>query len=163
MNFPVAQVDLWVADEWVSLLGQFLGDDGSELALGDVEGQCATGNGSGGGVFELLHGVLKLTPATIFMLAGLGTIPIIVYVVWLLPGEGPDLVRFVWQNADRFTLAHDVSDGDLALALAEGAAWSGVDAPSAGAAAGERIGVVVALPPGDSVEWADGIELGVAG
>ncbi|HVJ69275.1 MAG TPA: AMP-binding protein, partial [Caulifigura sp.] len=37
------------------------------------------------GLFELLHGILKLSPATIFMLAGLGTIPIVVYVVLLLP------------------------------------------------------------------------------
>jgi acyl-[acyl-carrier-protein]-phospholipid O-acyltransferase / long-chain-fatty-acid--[acyl-carrier-protein] ligase len=37
------------------------------------------------GVFQLLHGVLKLSPATIFMVAGLGTIPIVVYVVLLLP------------------------------------------------------------------------------
>jgi phosphoribosylformylglycinamidine (FGAM) synthase-like enzyme len=84
-------------------------------------------------------------------------------VVWLLRGEGADLVRFVWQNADRFTLAHDVSDGDVALALEEAAAWSGIGAPSPGAAAGERAGVVVALAPADFVEWADAIELGVAG
>ncbi|HVJ86700.1 MAG TPA: acyl-[ACP]--phospholipid O-acyltransferase [Caulifigura sp.] len=37
------------------------------------------------GAFELFHGVLKLSPAAIFMLAGLGTIPIVVYVVLLLP------------------------------------------------------------------------------
>jgi acyl-[acyl-carrier-protein]-phospholipid O-acyltransferase / long-chain-fatty-acid--[acyl-carrier-protein] ligase len=37
------------------------------------------------GLFQLLHGVLKLPPATIFMIAGLGTIPIVIYVVLLLP------------------------------------------------------------------------------
>src|SRR5438552_10056645 len=45
--------------------------------------------------------------------------------VYLLRGEGANLVRFVWQNAAGFSLAHDVSDGGLALALREAAAWSG--------------------------------------
>jgi len=36
-------------------------------------------------VFEILHGVLQLEAATIFMIAGLGTVPIIFYVVKLLP------------------------------------------------------------------------------
>ena len=45
--------------------------------------------------------------------------------VVLLRGEGAELVRFVWQNAHRFTLAHDVSDGGVALALREAAAWAG--------------------------------------
>ena len=49
--------------------------------------------------------------------------------VWLLRGEGAELVRFVWQNAHRFSLAHDVSDGGLAQALDEAASWSGIDAP----------------------------------
>jgi phosphoribosylformylglycinamidine synthase subunit PurL len=44
--------------------------------------------------------------------------------VYLLRGSGAALVRFVWENAHRFSLAHDVSDGGLELALAEAAAWS---------------------------------------
>ena len=46
--------------------------------------------------------------------------------VFLLRGEGAGLVRFVWQNASRFTLAHDVSGGGIALALREAADWSGL-------------------------------------
>jgi phosphoribosylformylglycinamidine synthase len=42
----------------------------------------------------------------------------------LLRGEGAELVRFVWQNAHLFSLAHDVSWGGLAKALSEAAAWS---------------------------------------
>jgi phosphoribosylformylglycinamidine (FGAM) synthase-like enzyme len=83
--------------------------------------------------------------------------------VWLLRGEGADIVRFVWQNAHRFTLAHDVSDGGLALALDEAAAWSRIEAPPLATRADERAGVVVALPTGEAVEWADAVELGTAG
>jgi phosphoribosylformylglycinamidine synthase len=80
--------------------------------------------------------------------------------VYLLRGRGAALVRFVWQNASRFTLAHDVSDGGLGRALRDAAAWSGhglrepVDRD-------EADGVVVAaaaLP-----DWDDVIELGVVG
>jgi phosphoribosylformylglycinamidine synthase len=59
------------------------------------------------------------------------------------------LVRFTWKAAPLLTLAHDVSDGGLDVALAEAALWSGVGAevelpePSAG---GE---VVVACRPED--------------
>jgi phosphoribosylformylglycinamidine synthase subunit PurL len=80
--------------------------------------------------------------------------------VYLLRGSGAALVRFVWQNAARFTLAHDVSDGGLARSLRDAAAWSGralrdpVDL-------NEPDGVVVAAaePP----DWEDVIELGVVG
>ena len=77
----------------------------------------------------------------------------------LLRGEGAGLVRFVWENAHRFSLAHDVSDGGLALALREAADWSGTAAPAIEAADGP--GVIVALAPGsDSLEWADVTGLG---
>ena len=36
------------------------------------------------------------------------------------------LVDFLWRNAPRLTFAHDASEGGLAVALAEGAIWSGV-------------------------------------
>jgi phosphoribosylformylglycinamidine synthase II len=36
------------------------------------------------------------------------------------------LVRFLWKAAPLLSLAHDVDDGDLELALAESALWSGV-------------------------------------
>jgi phosphoribosylformylglycinamidine synthase II len=38
------------------------------------------------------------------------------------------LVRFLWKAAPLLSLAHDVDDGDLELALAEAALWSGVGA-----------------------------------
>jgi len=38
------------------------------------------------------------------------------------------LVRFLWDSAPLLSLAHDVSDGGLELALAEAAAWSGTEA-----------------------------------
>ena len=38
------------------------------------------------------------------------------------------LVRFLWNIAPRCSLVHDVSDGGLAVALAEAALWSGVGA-----------------------------------
>jgi phosphoribosylformylglycinamidine synthase len=79
--------------------------------------------------------------------------------VQLLRGEGAELVRFAWQNAHRFSLAHDVSDAGLARALREAAAWSGVDAPETDAADGP--GVIVALAPGEPLDWRDVTELGV--
>ena len=38
------------------------------------------------------------------------------------------LVEFLWRSAPVLSLAHDVSDGGLAVALAEAALWSGVGA-----------------------------------
>jgi phosphoribosylformylglycinamidine synthase subunit PurL len=38
------------------------------------------------------------------------------------------LVEFLWRNARRLTLAHDASEGGLAVALAEAAIWSGLGA-----------------------------------
>jgi phosphoribosylformylglycinamidine synthase len=38
------------------------------------------------------------------------------------------LIRFLWKAAPWLSLAHDVSDGGLELALAEAAAWSGLEA-----------------------------------
>ena len=78
--------------------------------------------------------------------------------VCLLRGEGAALVRFVWENAARFSLAHDVSDGGLALALTEAAAWSGIDAPPCDLE--EASGVIVALAPGEDIDWPEVVELG---
>jgi phosphoribosylformylglycinamidine synthase len=78
--------------------------------------------------------------------------------VLLLRGEGAPLVRFIWQNAHRFTLAHDVSDGGAALALREAGEWSGVaaelDCP-------DEPGVIVAVARGaEAPAWNDAVELG---
>jgi phosphoribosylformylglycinamidine synthase subunit PurL len=77
--------------------------------------------------------------------------------VLLLRGSGHGLVDFVWRHARLFTLAHDVSDGGVALAIREAEDWSSaraeidlVDAP----------GVVVGVAPGSEVPWDDVLELG---
>jgi phosphoribosylformylglycinamidine synthase len=80
--------------------------------------------------------------------------------VLLLRGEGAALVGYVWRNAHLFTLAHDVSDGGLALALREAAAWSGLDAELE---APDERGVLVACAADDArgLEWGDVVALGV--
>jgi phosphoribosylformylglycinamidine synthase len=83
--------------------------------------------------------------------------------VLLLRGFGHGLVAFVWRNAHRFSLAHDVSDGGLELALREAAEGSGdvavqlqrTDDPHSSVQ-----GVVVAVAPGTDVPWDDIVELG---
>jgi hypothetical protein len=81
--------------------------------------------------------------------------------IFLLRGAGADMVRFVWQNADRFSLAHDVSDGGVELALAEAAAWSGLEPELVTQCHERSSGVVVALEKSVGVEWDDVLELGV--
>jgi len=77
--------------------------------------------------------------------------------VFLLRGGGAELVRFVWQNAHRFALAHDVSDGGLAVALREASEWSGIPFDADADAGGE--GVIVAAT--ESPDWPDTTRLGV--
>jgi len=79
------------------------------------------------------------------------------HTIYFLPGRGAALVRFVWENAHRFSLAHDVSDGGIELALAEAAAWSGRDFVLSQHKVGE--GVVVAAT--DRPDWDDVAELGM--
>jgi phosphoribosylformylglycinamidine synthase len=67
--------------------------------------------------------------------------------VFFLRGEGADLVRFVWRNAHRFTLATDGS-------VADAAAWSGIDVDFE---APDARGVIVA---GDPSGWSERVELG---
>jgi phosphoribosylformylglycinamidine synthase len=76
--------------------------------------------------------------------------------VWLLRGRGAGLVAYVWQNAHRFSLAHDVSDGGLELAIAEAAAWSGLVTQCY--LPDDAEGVVVAGT--DVPDWPDTVELG---
>ncbi len=75
---------------------------------------------------------------------------------FLLRGEGAELVGFVWRNAPRFTLAHDISDGGAELALHEAGTWSRIEA-AFGCPAGP--GVIVALE-GEAPDWPDLVELG---
>jgi phosphoribosylformylglycinamidine synthase subunit PurL len=75
--------------------------------------------------------------------------------VLLLRGFGHGLVGFVWRHAHLFSLAHDVSDGGVALALQEAGAWSGLEA-EVDLAEGE--GVIVATT--EEIPWDDIVELG---
>jgi phosphoribosylformylglycinamidine synthase len=77
--------------------------------------------------------------------------------VFLLRGEGAELVRFLSGNASRFSLAHDVGRGGTARALREAGGWSGIDA-DLGAPDGP--GVIVACDPTETVGWPDTVELG---
>jgi hypothetical protein len=78
--------------------------------------------------------------------------------VYLLRGRGAELVRFVWQHAHEFSLAHDVSDGGLELALHEASRWSGPEfVPTWHEDGLEGVVVATAKRP----EWPDVIELGV--
>jgi phosphoribosylformylglycinamidine synthase len=65
--------------------------------------------------------------------------------VWLAEGDEVELIGWLWRNAGRCSLAHDVSDGGLAHALEEGSRFSGCEFTAEGEApygsvilAGER-------------------------
>jgi len=75
--------------------------------------------------------------------------------VLLLRGFGHGLVAFVWRHAHLFSLAHDVSDGGVELALHEAAVWSG---RQAAVEAIDGQGVIVATSA--EVPWDDIVELG---
>jgi phosphoribosylformylglycinamidine synthase len=67
------------------------------------------------------------------------------------------LVQFVTEAASRCTLAHDVSDGGLAVALAEAALHSGIGAsvdlsPDVVTLFGEGCGQVILAMPAEQVE-----------
>jgi phosphoribosylformylglycinamidine synthase subunit PurL len=47
--------------------------------------------------------------------------------VWLAEGDEVELIAWLWRAAPRLSLAHDVSDGGLAHALAEASRFSGRD------------------------------------
>ena len=81
--------------------------------------------------------------------------------VFALRGAGAELVHHLWENAQHFTLAHDVSDGGLEAALREAAAWSQLDAPQVPDCSLPGLAVLVAMRPGAAPTWADAVELGV--
>ncbi|HEY3183643.1 MAG TPA: phosphoribosylformylglycinamidine synthase subunit PurL [Gaiellaceae bacterium] len=81
--------------------------------------------------------------------------------IYLLRGEAAALVRFVWQNAHRFSLAHDVSDGGLELALTEAAAWSQLQPNLVTTCHEEGLAAAVVVAcAGSRPEWEDVVELG---
>jgi phosphoribosylformylglycinamidine synthase subunit PurL len=81
--------------------------------------------------------------------------------IYLLRGEAAGLVRFIWENADAFSLAHDVSDGGLELALTEAASWSRVQ-PSVVTTCHEEgpAAAVVVACAAPRPEWDHVVELG---
>ncbi len=81
--------------------------------------------------------------------------------VFVLRGSGAALVRFVWENAAQFSLAHDVSDGGLAAALREAGEWSQLEPPQVTDCYLPAFGVVVAVSAGTKPAWDDVVELGV--
>ena len=66
-----------------------------------------------------------------------------------------ELIRFVWNAAPRLSLAHDVSDGGLEVALAEASAWSGLSFTTEGESS--RGSIVLACSPEQvgGLEWPD--------
>jgi phosphoribosylformylglycinamidine synthase len=78
--------------------------------------------------------------------------------IHLLRGAAAELVRFVWENAHRFSLAHDTSDGGLELALRQAAAWSRLEPSRLAPGLNGDAGVLVALDgePG----WKNAVPLG---
>jgi phosphoribosylformylglycinamidine synthase len=80
--------------------------------------------------------------------------------VALLRGEGADLVRFVWENAERFSLAHDVSWAGVEKAMSEAAAWSRLLPSQVTTCCLEGQGVLVAFSPGTELDWPDLVEVG---
>jgi phosphoribosylformylglycinamidine synthase subunit PurL len=74
--------------------------------------------------------------------------------------EHAALITFVWKAAPLLSLAHDVSDGGLELALAEAGDWSGVNASFDGTASH---GSVVLACSADNVEKLDWPGLRVLG
>jgi phosphoribosylformylglycinamidine synthase len=72
------------------------------------------------------------------------------------PGEQAALISFLWRSAPLVSLAHDVSDGGLALTLAEAAEWSGGEARVKSAAAPLGSVVVACAPENvERLEWAN--------
>jgi phosphoribosylformylglycinamidine (FGAM) synthase-like enzyme len=76
--------------------------------------------------------------------------------VWLADGDRFELIAWLWRNAPRLSLAHDVSDGGLEHALAEAAKFSGREFTAEGEA---PVGSVV-VASGEQPDWPDLRELG---
>jgi phosphoribosylformylglycinamidine synthase II len=76
--------------------------------------------------------------------------------VWLAEGDEIELIRWLWQAAPRLSLAHDVSDGGLAHALAEASTFSGLEFAAAAEAPHGSVVVAAAERP----DWPHLRELG---
>ncbi len=78
--------------------------------------------------------------------------------IYLLRGSGAALVRFVWEHAHTFSLAHDVTAGNLGRALREATAWSGREATQVATCHSQGDAVLVAAA--ERPAWSDVVELG---
>jgi phosphoribosylformylglycinamidine synthase len=76
--------------------------------------------------------------------------------VWLVEGEAIELIGWLWRNASRFSLAHDVSDGGLVVALMDASSFSGHHFEAPGDAPYGSVVLAGAEPP----DWPDTRELG---
>jgi phosphoribosylformylglycinamidine (FGAM) synthase-like enzyme len=65
------------------------------------------------------------------------------------------LIRTVWKAAPGLSLVHDVGIRGPSVAIAEMAAWSGLEADTADP--GENVRFVVASAPGELPDWAEPI------
>ena len=69
--------------------------------------------------------------------------------------EEARLIRTIWEAAPRLSLVHDVGTSGVHGAIAEMAAWSGVDAVVGDP--GDDVRFVLADAPGELPDWAEPI------
>ncbi|MGB2875209.1 MAG: AIR synthase related protein, partial [Gaiellaceae bacterium] len=77
------------------------------------------------------------------------------------PAGNVALIGWLWRSAPLISLAHDVADGGLGIALAEASEWSGREFTAAAEASYGS--VVLACRPGTRLDWPDLRTLGVIG
>jgi phosphoribosylformylglycinamidine (FGAM) synthase-like enzyme len=75
--------------------------------------------------------------------------------VWLAEGDELELIGWLWRNASKLSLAHDVGAGGLAHALAEASAFTGHEFTAHGDA---PYGAVIIA--GERPDWSHLRELG---
>jgi phosphoribosylformylglycinamidine synthase II len=83
--------------------------------------------------------------------------------VWLAEGDPVELIAWLWRTAPKLSLAHDVSDGGLRLALAEASNWSGHTFEAEGEAKHGSVVVARSLEHKDGLGWPQLRELGRVG
>ena len=76
--------------------------------------------------------------------------------VWLAEGDEVELIGWLWRNAPRLSLAHDVGAGGLAHALAEASAFSGHEFRADGEAPAGSV-----ILAGEKPDWPHLRELGM--
>jgi phosphoribosylformylglycinamidine (FGAM) synthase-like enzyme len=76
--------------------------------------------------------------------------------VWLAEGDEVELIAWLWRNAAKLSLAHDVGAGGLAHALAEASAFSGHEFQ-----AGDEAPPGSVILAGDKPDWPELRKLGM--